>query len=203
MLLLGLHCPEPVAVGEVESQAFLLLRELSGCVDLKSYLMQHPNLNWPARLGRYLSRVHDAGFWHRDLFVSHVFVDPMTLQFSLIDLQRCQHHARVSWQHRVRDLAALHASLAPTLASPADFQHCIRAYLDDAGLGNIGRLRSRFHVEIERRSCHLLKRSKFQEMRMTAPKVYLRSFALPGDDFERARSQRTEVIGFLQKGADA
>ena len=65
-------------------------------------------------LARLIARLHTAGFVHRDLYLSHVFInvnDEPDNTYTLIDLQRV--FTPVPWRRRrwvIKDLAALDAS---------------------------------------------------------------------------------------------
>ncbi len=129
----GVGCPDWIAVGEDDrGRAFLLLREVSGTVDLRHFLQRlappRDRHRLARRLGRELARLHDAGFDHPDLYAKHVLVDPDDGTFHFLDWQRSR-RGRPSWRQRCRDLAALHATLADDLASPRERLACLRAYL--------------------------------------------------------------------------
>jgi tRNA A-37 threonylcarbamoyl transferase component Bud32 len=127
--------PPWVAYGtDSNGRAFLLVRALPGATDLRTFLHRAGGSSrWlrrelAHRLGRLLARVHRAGFGCPDLWSKHVLVRPR-LRLAVIDWQRSRRRPRVPWAVRVRDLAALHASLAGELASPRDRLRCLRAYL--------------------------------------------------------------------------
>jgi tRNA A-37 threonylcarbamoyl transferase component Bud32 len=132
----GLPCPEWIAAGEDHcGRAFLLVRELTGFLDLRLFL-EHMRSATPAeryqlarRLGEAVARVHAAGFNHPDLYAKHVLVDPDTGDVRILDWQRSRRPRSVSRRQRWRDLAALHASLADQLARPRERLVCLLAYL--------------------------------------------------------------------------
>ncbi|MCP4248427.1 MAG: hypothetical protein GY778_15375 [bacterium] len=82
-------------------------------------------------LARFVARFHGAGFVHRDLYLSHIFVDDRDgqPQFRLIDLARvvAPRHRRRRWI--VKDLAALDYSTPQSVATSADRMRLIRTYL--------------------------------------------------------------------------
>jgi tRNA A-37 threonylcarbamoyl transferase component Bud32 len=132
----GIDCPEPIAAGEDrKGRAFLLIRELTGALDLRVYLRRrlannpHGRRRLARDLGEALARIHDAGFDHPDLYTKHILVDPATGKFFFLDWQRSRRHRHLSWSRRWRDLAALDATLASELASPGDRWACLRAYV--------------------------------------------------------------------------
>lgn len=134
----GINATTAVAYGERmvgpwERRSFLLLGEVPGEA-LERWVPAHmPPLDAAAgrtlrrrlvdRLADFVAAFHQAGFVHRDLYLSHVFVrlgptgqpdDADAGLFALIDLQRV---FRPRWRHRrwvVKDLAALDFS------TPAD-----------------------------------------------------------------------------------
>ncbi len=89
----GIDGPEWVAVGEDRSgRAFLLLRSVSGAVELRSALAEdrdvHNRRQLARVLGAALAKVHDAGYDHPDLYAKHVLVDPASLDLVFLDWQR-------------------------------------------------------------------------------------------------------------------
>ncbi len=136
----GIRCPEPLAAGEDDrGRAFLLVRELPGCRDLRAFL--HDMAATPtgrratARgLGAALARIHSVGFDHPDLYSKHVLVEgrPEEATFWFLDWQRSRRYREVSWLVRQRDLAALDATLADELVSRRARVACLGAYLREA-----------------------------------------------------------------------
>ena len=132
----GIRASEPVAFGHDmlggwERRSFILLHELAG-ESLERWVPvhvppTHEETDWPRRrrcldgLARFVAKFHAAGFVHRDLYLSHVFILPATedhgdepdkasVAYGLIDLQRV---FRPRWRQRrwvVKDLAALNFS---------------------------------------------------------------------------------------------
>jgi hypothetical protein len=114
--------------GPWERASFLLMRQTPG-ESLERWLPAHvPARDQEAdpagrrrrldRLAEFVARFHRAGFVHRDLYLSHVFIETggggADDSFALIDLQRV---FRPRWRARrwaVKDLAAMHFS------TPAD-----------------------------------------------------------------------------------
>jgi tRNA A-37 threonylcarbamoyl transferase component Bud32 len=145
----GVAGPEWIAVGEDDrGRAFVLVRELTGCLDLRVFLRQLQSAppgrrrHFACRLGEAVARLHDAGFAHGDLYAKHVLVEPHTEAVYFLDWQRSSYQVRVGWRPRRRDLAALHASLADDLARPRERLACLGAYLRSAGRpgGSVRRL---------------------------------------------------------------
>jgi tRNA A-37 threonylcarbamoyl transferase component Bud32 len=166
----GLPCPEWIAAGEDEGgRAFLLVRELTGSVDLRLFLERQRSaplaerFRLARRLGEALARVHAAGFDHPDLYAKHVLVDPDTGDLRFLDWQRSRRRRSVSRRQRWRDLAALHASLADHLARPRERLACLLAYLRAAGQPLDHRNVRRAVRSIRREAAFLLRRRHVRE----------------------------------------
>ncbi len=106
-----------------EIRSFVLLEDLEG-ESLEKWLPRelaptHQETDWGRRrrlmdrLATFVAHFHASGFIHRDLYLSHVFINENQYSnneslFALIDLQRV---FRPSWRQerwRIKDLAALH-----------------------------------------------------------------------------------------------
>ncbi|NLX13217.1 MAG: hypothetical protein GXY44_06115 [Phycisphaerales bacterium] len=152
----GIAAAEPIAFGQEmagvwERRSFILLGEVAG-QSLERWLPVH----LPAaerdpykqarrkrldRLAHFVARFHHAGFVHRDLYLSHIFMDAAGAdeagegKFRLIDLQRV---FRPRWRRRrwvVKDLAALNFSTPPERVSARERTHFICRYVRDCGYG--------------------------------------------------------------------
>jgi tRNA A-37 threonylcarbamoyl transferase component Bud32 len=179
----GIGCPEPLAAGECQGRAFLLVRDLPGALDLRAHLLRTPL--WPAdrarlahHVGKAISDLHAAGFTHPDLYAKHVFVQGDSQAIAFIDLQRTCRRRRVSWRRRSRDLAALHASLGDDLVSPRERSRCLVAYVRQTLAADRHgpvrprerrRLLRRAVRAIERRTRRLMRRRKIRWMREPTP----------------------------------
>ncbi len=82
--------------------------------------------------------LHAAGFVHRDLYASHIFMDeaPAGLRLYLIDLARVFTPKWRSFRWRVKDLAQLKYSMPATWVGRC-WDDFLRRYLSDAGQVNI------------------------------------------------------------------
>jgi heptose I phosphotransferase len=131
----GIGCPEWLAAGEDgEGRAFLLLREVRGAWDLRSFLASCSN---PTRrrqmaraLGKALAQLHRTGFGQPDLYPKHVLIHPETGAIHFLDWQRSRRRSFLSWKRRERDLAALHAALPPEAASRRERLIFLLSYLE-------------------------------------------------------------------------
>lgn len=118
----GLPGPRWAACGEIDGRAFVLIEEVPG-TPLPLYLRDNPDerRRVAAELGRLLARLHAAGWAHRDLYAKHVLVADGAV--TLIDWQRGG-----KGDGRVRDLAALHATLPEELAGVRERVAMLKAY---------------------------------------------------------------------------
>jgi tRNA A-37 threonylcarbamoyl transferase component Bud32 len=133
-------CPDWVAAGELpDGQAFLLVRELPGRLDLRRFLQlggtsSAGRRRFARKLGALLASLHEAGFVHGDLYANHVLVDPEAEAIGLVDWQRARRQGNPVLSDRWRDLATLAATLPAELASARDRLASLSAYLKRAGL---------------------------------------------------------------------
>jgi len=131
----GIRCPEVIAAGECRNRAFLLVREIDGAVDLRTYLDQHAEARRPQlfrELGRAVAELHKRGMVHNDLFSKHVLVrrdSAGEVQISFLDWQRARRTRGVSWSRCYRELARLDATLTAELCSTRERLTFLREYL--------------------------------------------------------------------------
>jgi len=138
----GIPCVRPVAFG----QELYGVRELRSAVltervpgdSLERWVLRWGEDDRPTilrlitRVAALVARLHQCGYIHRDLYLSHIFYDPTSVSGSalhLIDLQRVM---RPRWRHRrwvVKDLAALNYSTPFPLVSRADRLRWLTHYL--------------------------------------------------------------------------
>jgi tRNA A-37 threonylcarbamoyl transferase component Bud32 len=178
----GVACPEWIAAGEDGSgRAFLLLADLPGAVDLRQHLRDQrgaapgQRYRFATDLGAAVARAHEAGFDHPDLYAKHVLVDPATGRCSFLDWQRSRWRPRVGWRTRVRDLAALDATLAEELATARERLAFLRGYLGERrGLSPPssppGQAR-RLARAVRDRAAHLLRHGHVHKERTSPPPV--------------------------------
>jgi tRNA A-37 threonylcarbamoyl transferase component Bud32 len=147
--------PEWIAAGETEDgRAFLLLRELSGAVELRRYLNSCGDASpawryrFTRRLAGALARLHAVGFAHGDLYANHALVVPQTEEIALVDWQRSFRRGAPTLRQRWADLAALAATLAPELAGPRQRLALLLSYLKQSGLPGGQALLSRALADI-------------------------------------------------------
>jgi hypothetical protein len=138
----GIATPEPLLL--IESRcpggpSFYVCRYVTGGVEAR-YLLRaanegrlaelFPGVDLPCflrQLGAFVRRLHDAGFWHRDLSSGNVLVREVRgladgeaereaaapYDFSLVDLNRARRRGRLSLSQRARDLSRMNILLAP------------------------------------------------------------------------------------------
>jgi len=120
----GIGTPHTAACGEswgilFEERSFLMTREVADAESLERKLplcfhepgtpeVLRQRRDFIQRLAAFVTRFHDTGYCHRDLYFSHIF-HSTTGRFSLIDLARA---FKPLWRRRfkVKDLAQLHYS---------------------------------------------------------------------------------------------
>jgi len=122
----GLLTPEPLLLVESESEAgpaFYVCRHLTDVLEARYLLRaanagrapeEFPGVDYPRfleELGRMARRLHDAGFWHRDLSSGNVLLrcapDGVLTALYLIDLNRTRMGRRLSTSERMRDLSRM------------------------------------------------------------------------------------------------
>lgn len=130
---------EPVAFGEQmsgpwERRSALLTAEAAG-QSLERWVQRYPQRVSPRLrddLAQFVRRFHRAGFVHRDLYLSHIFMDweeSEVPSFRLIDVLRVH---RPRWRQRrwiVKDLAALNYSTPAGVATTVDRVRWLQLYL--------------------------------------------------------------------------
>ncbi|HKI30501.1 MAG TPA: lipopolysaccharide kinase InaA family protein [Gemmataceae bacterium] len=172
----GVACPECMAAGEdKQGRAFLLLAALPDAVDLRQFLRDRRGLppgqryRFARNLGAALSVIHEAGFDHPDLYAKHVLVAAATERCYFLDWQRSRRRRRVGWRERVRDLAALDATLAEEFATGRERLACLRGYLGASTALGVTAKRAAF--DIRRAAERLLGRRHIRKERATPPPV--------------------------------
>jgi tRNA A-37 threonylcarbamoyl transferase component Bud32 len=123
MTAAGIATPEPLLLLEsrcARGPSFYVCRYLAGRVEARHLLRAanagreaelYPGLDlsrFLAQLGGFIRRLHDAGFWHRDLSSGNVLVrleEPMEL--ALVDLNRARRAGRLTLSQRARDLSRM------------------------------------------------------------------------------------------------
>jgi len=129
LLAAGLQTPEPVMLIESEAEtgpSFYVCRYLDGLLEAR-YLLRAANAPDPGRLrqefagvdfpsfltalGSMARRLHDAGFWHRDLSSGNVLLRTdaagATTDLYLLDLNRTRMGKPLTTSERLRDLSRM------------------------------------------------------------------------------------------------
>jgi len=173
--------PRWIAAGESAcGQAFVLIEALEGFVPLPRLAMDCPNCwdDWLARrLGDILARMHGLGFTHPDLYAGHVLAHPQNQEIRLIDWQRSWRSPTLSWRARIRDLAALAATLPRAFASDTRQWTFLRSYLGDDPTMPPDELARQIQAVARRLSC----RRHVQHKRMQTAPEQSGLFCLAGD----------------------
>jgi hypothetical protein len=200
--------PQAIAAGEDdEGRAFLLIREVDGCQDLRQVLGQATTTKKrravARRLGVALARLHGEGFEHPDLYSKHVLVSQQPrlrrLAICFLDWQRVRRRPVVTWKIRLRDLAALDATLADDLATPRQRLLVLRTYLRAIRTPKhrwAGLTLTAIAHEIRRRSLRLLERRRIREMRQPPLAVGTQNLIwLDGEALQVTREFLSELGG--------
>jgi Lipopolysaccharide kinase (Kdo/WaaP) family len=159
-----LPAPQWLAAGEDEAgRAFLLVEGVSGAQSVSAAMAgldAGGRRRLAVRVGEGLGRLHAAGFFHRDLYAKHVLVRGDDI--CLLDWQRAWRGAWIPRWARIRDLAAVHATIPESVAGPRERLACLRAYL--AASGGRGGWRG-LVAEVDRVACRMRRRRHIREKR--------------------------------------
>ena len=126
LLEAGILTPEPVMLLESTAEsgpAFYVCRHVTGVIEARYFLRalnagrereEFPQIDargFLQEVGRMARRLHDAGFWHRDLSVGNVLIEPgpqgIPSALYLLDLNRTRMGRRLTLSERARDLSRL------------------------------------------------------------------------------------------------
>lgn len=169
----GVWVPRPLVCLQsagLRPQSCLVLAALTSAEPLTEYLLagklngdEATRRHFFGTLGAEVAHLHAAGADHPDLYTSHVFVAGKadSPRFAFIDLQRSKLRKDVPLEERIRDLAALVATLSPRMTGCEDRDYLVEAYLDAARI----RYRDVFWRLLLSRVEHLLSRRKVWEIR--------------------------------------
>jgi len=140
----GFNTADPIAVGQSRSvgavtRSFLLTAEIAGGIAAHDYarsLEARPRRRLALQVAELTRRFHDAGFVHKDCYLSHLFVVERGSGRALffIDLQRV---TNPRWRRRrwwIKDLAQLAYSAQLAGATSRDLLAFARAYLGRVNL---------------------------------------------------------------------
>ena len=146
----GISCVQPVAFAEElrgsrEVRSAILTKAVPG--DSLERWASRWNDNEAVRtllapLAKLVSRLHTAGYVHRDLYLSHIFFDPTATPdnaLCLIDLQRMIRPAVNLKRWIIKDLASLNYSTPRSLVSRADRLRWLKLYLGAVRLDDSAR----------------------------------------------------------------
>lgn len=148
----GIECVEPVAFGErlcggKETRSAILTLAVPG-ESLECWVGR-----WGAgdratigslipTLAAFVARLHERGYVHRDLYLSHIFYDPTRrpeTSLHLIDLQRVMRPRRLHRRWIIKDLAALNFSTPRSLVLNTDRLRWLTHYLGASKLDRSAR----------------------------------------------------------------
>ncbi len=145
----GIASLTPVAFGEalfwgLEIRSFTMTEELYQCLPLDAVLRRMAESAQPgvwqhkrqlvAKVAQLARRLHGAGLFHQDFYLSHIYVDPEH-RLHLIDLQRVLKRPWRLRHFQVKDLGQLNYSAQRTaMISRTDRMRFFLHYLDRASL---------------------------------------------------------------------
>lgn len=172
----GVDCPRPIAClqqGVIRPRGCLLLADLGDFQQLPQFLssgMPHADGVERARffrlLGGQIAMLHAAGVTQPDLYANHILVaiNGDEWRYAFIDFQRSRICRVVSLRQRVRDLAALMATLSERLVDQHERQVLLDHYIELSALVDEG---PQLISGIKERVQRLLRRRKIWEIRET------------------------------------
>lgn len=131
----GIPVPEPRAWFQAGPDSAVVMRAVAHRETLRDRLESAPREagDWVAPLAALVARLHEAGWYHRDLYLQHlVLTDESDSGLVLLDVGRARHGRRVRRRWWIKDLAALQHS-APAAVSARARLRFLAAYLDARG----------------------------------------------------------------------
>ncbi|MBN1436920.1 MAG: lipopolysaccharide heptosyltransferase II [Sedimentisphaerales bacterium] len=150
----GIDVPRPVAIGwqgqgPREKRSFVMLEELPNAEALErllpdqkqkqnQYTLLADRRKLITTLAQLVKRLHDQGFFHRDLYLCHVFLAKDRAgkeRLCLIDLQRVFQPRYRCRRWQIKDLAQLYYS-ARNFFTAAEIMRFLHTYFDSAHLNN-------------------------------------------------------------------
>ncbi len=170
----GIDCPRPIACmqqGIFRPKGCLLLADLGAMLPLAEHLSEgliDADVTRRARFfrcfGSEIARLHATGVSQPDLHSSHIVVANRGdgWRFAFLDFQRSRVFRRLPISARVRDLAALLATLSERLVDQHERRLLLDSYFQASGLSEEG---GRISAGIKRRVQRLLSRRKIWEIR--------------------------------------
>jgi len=148
----GVSVPRPIAYGQEggrfrEKRSFVMIEELPHADALErllpnrkeksqDYLLLRDQKVLIDKIAKLIRKLHEGGYYHRDLYLSHIFLcrdHKGEERLSLIDLQRVFRPVLRKRRWQVKDLAQLYYSAVPYF-SRTDMIRFIRAYYEDSRL---------------------------------------------------------------------
>ena len=142
---IGVETMTPCAYGvrglnPARRQSFLITAELADMISLEDYCRDW-NVNPPpyavkasltAALGERLGAMHRSGLNHRDCYLCHFLLDPLSAfphpKLHVIDLHRSQIREQTPYRYLVKDVAGLYFSAMDAGLTQRDLLRFIRNY---------------------------------------------------------------------------
>ena len=172
-------CVQPMAFGQElvggrERRSAILTKAVPG-KSLEAWMSEWSEADQPVIRGLIdpvaglVARLHNAGYIHRDLYLSHVFYDPtagLERSLHLIDLQRVRRPRLRLRRWIVKDLAALNYSTPARLVSRADRLRWLKRYL---GVPRLDTSARRLAYRVMGKTLSITRHDRRRAVRLSAP----------------------------------
>lgn len=122
----GLPAPQLLANGEADGQAFLLVAQAEGGIELRQ--LGEIGASLADKLGRIVARIHNVGVDQPDLFAKHFLINLLTEQITILDWQRATLRDKVPLRSRIQSLAAFRATCSESLLPSRSWRAFLTAY---------------------------------------------------------------------------
>lgn len=132
---LGINTMQPIAIGEQESQSFIITESLEHATRLEDFInkeklgfMEKKEL--VKELASLTRRMHNNNLFHKDFYTGHIFVEKENNKFKLylIDLQRVKRHWVFRNHWRIKDIASLNFSSPEGFITKTDRMRFLKYY---------------------------------------------------------------------------
>ncbi len=155
----GIPTMVPVAAGIrrrglLRTESFLVTKALEGCTRLDHLFAEDRPESIDVKqdviyqAAFLVSKMHAAGFNHRDLYLCHILRDRLGRLY-FVDLHRVDRRRAVPERWRVKDVAALHYSAPEAVFSRTDRIRFLKAYL---GVERLSRKDKQFALKVLKKS---------------------------------------------------
>jgi tRNA A-37 threonylcarbamoyl transferase component Bud32 len=140
----GFNTATPVACGQRGLSSFVLTLEIPGGIAADEFFEKldgSQRRQFIERVADLTRRFHEAGFIHKDYYLSHIFVSRD--QLYLIDLQRVLGPGKLHPRWQIKDLSQLAYTAQLAGASRTDLLRFYKRYADKMDWGFIRKVMAR------------------------------------------------------------